>query len=111
MTVQMLSIIGAVFAVAVGSISPALARGRGLVVAHPFRWSGYDRDNGDLLSGRRLAAAFCQSFRAMNFSWWTFALQAVNFLILIWLLRRFLFKPVSAIVARRQQEIARGMTE
>jgi ATP synthase F0 subunit b len=47
----------------------------------------------------------------MNFSWWTFALQAVNFLILIWLLRRFLFKPVSAIVARRQQEIARGMTE
>ena len=31
----------------------------------------------------------------MNFSWWTFALQAVNFLILVWLLRRFLFKPVS----------------
>ena len=47
----------------------------------------------------------------MNFSWWTFALQAVNFLILIWLLRRFLFKPVSAIVARRKEEIARGMTE
>ena len=23
----------------------------------------------------------------MNFSWWTFALQAVNFLILIWLLQ------------------------
>jgi F-type H+-transporting ATPase subunit b len=47
----------------------------------------------------------------MNFSWWTFALQAVNFLILIWLLRRFLFKPVAAIVARRKEEIARGMTE
>ena len=47
----------------------------------------------------------------MNFSWWTFALQAVNFLILIWLLRRFLFKPVGAIVARRKEEIARGMTE
>ncbi|MGA7871695.1 MAG: F0F1 ATP synthase subunit delta [Candidatus Binatus sp.] len=47
----------------------------------------------------------------MNFSWWTFALQAVNFLILVWLLRRFLFKPVSAIVARRKEEIARGMTE
>ena len=47
----------------------------------------------------------------MNFSWWTFALQAVNFLILIWLLRRFLFKPVTAIVARRKEEIARGMTE
>jgi F-type H+-transporting ATPase subunit b len=47
----------------------------------------------------------------MNFSWWTFALQAVNFLILIWLLQRFLFKPVTAIVARRKEEIARGMTE
>jgi ATP synthase F0 subunit b len=47
----------------------------------------------------------------MNFSWWTFALQAANFLILVWLLRRFLFKPVSSIVARRKQEIARGMAE
>jgi F-type H+-transporting ATPase subunit b len=47
----------------------------------------------------------------MNFSWWTFALQAVNFLILIWLLKRFLFKPVTAVVARRKEEIARGMTE
>jgi len=47
----------------------------------------------------------------MNFSWWTFALQAANFLILIWLLRRFLFKPVGAIVARRKEQIARGMAE
>jgi len=47
----------------------------------------------------------------MSFSWWTFALQAANFLILVWLLRRFLFKPVSAVVARRKEEIARGMAE
>jgi F0F1-type ATP synthase membrane subunit b/b' len=47
----------------------------------------------------------------MKFSWWTFALQAANFLILVWLLRRFLFKPVSAIVARRKEEIARGLSE
>ena len=47
----------------------------------------------------------------MSFSWWTFALQAVNFLILVWLLRRFLFKPVTAMVARRKEEIARGMAE
>ena len=47
----------------------------------------------------------------MNFSWWSFALQAANFLVLVWLLRRFLFKPVSAIVARRKEEIARGMAE
>lgn len=47
----------------------------------------------------------------MNFSWWTFALQAANFLILIWLLQRFLFKPVKEMVARRKQEIARVLTE
>jgi len=47
----------------------------------------------------------------MNFSWWTFGLQAANFLILVWLLRRFLFKPVNAIVARRKEELARGVAE
>jgi len=47
----------------------------------------------------------------MNFSWWTFALQAANFLILVWLLQRFLFKPVKAIVARRKKEISRALTE
>jgi F-type H+-transporting ATPase subunit b len=47
----------------------------------------------------------------MNFSWWTFALQAANFLILVWLLQRFLFKPVKAVVARRKEEISRALTE
>ena len=47
----------------------------------------------------------------MSFSWWTFALQAANFLILVWLLRRFLFKPVKAIVARRKEEISHVLTE
>jgi F-type H+-transporting ATPase subunit b len=47
----------------------------------------------------------------MNFSWWTFALQAANFLILVWLLQRFLFKPVKAIVARRKEEISRALNE
>jgi F-type H+-transporting ATPase subunit b len=47
----------------------------------------------------------------MSFSWSTFALQAVNFLILVWLLKRFLFKPVSAIVAQRKAEIARALSD
>jgi F-type H+-transporting ATPase subunit b len=47
----------------------------------------------------------------MSFSWSTFALQVVNFLVLVWLLKRFLFKPVSAIVARRKAEIARAQAE
>jgi F-type H+-transporting ATPase subunit b len=47
----------------------------------------------------------------MKFDWWTFALQAVNFLILVWLLQRFLFKPVKAIIARRKEEISHALTE
>jgi F-type H+-transporting ATPase subunit b len=42
----------------------------------------------------------------MHIDGWTIALQAVNFLILVWLLRRFLYKPVMAVIARRQAEIA-----
>ena len=47
----------------------------------------------------------------MSFSWSTFALQAANFIILVWLLQRFLFKPVKAIVAQRKQEISRTLEE
>ncbi len=38
----------------------------------------------------------------MHINWWTLALQTVNVLILIWLLARFFFRPVAAIVAERQ---------
>jgi F-type H+-transporting ATPase subunit b len=47
----------------------------------------------------------------MSFSWSTFALQAINFLALVWLLKRFLFKPVRAIVAQRKAEITRVQAE
>jgi F-type H+-transporting ATPase subunit b len=47
----------------------------------------------------------------MSFSWSTFALQVINFLVLVWLLKRFLFKPVSAIVAQRKTEIVRVQAE
>jgi len=40
----------------------------------------------------------------MRIDWWTLALQTANVLILIWLLARFLFRPVADIVARRQEE-------
>ena len=42
----------------------------------------------------------------MSIDWWTLGLQTANFLILIWLLQRFLYRPVLAIIARRQTEIA-----
>jgi F-type H+-transporting ATPase subunit b len=38
----------------------------------------------------------------MHVDWQTLALQAVNFLILIWLLQRFLYKPVRAVIERRR---------
>lgn len=38
----------------------------------------------------------------MHINWWTLALQAINVLILIWLLSRFLYRPVVAAIAARQ---------
>lgn len=39
----------------------------------------------------------------MTFDWWTLAIQAVNFLILVWLLQRFLYKPVKDIIEQRRR--------
>lgn len=41
----------------------------------------------------------------MQFDWVTFGLQIVNVLVLLAILRHFLFRPVADIVARRQAEI------
>lgn len=41
----------------------------------------------------------------MTFDLWTVGLQAVNFLVLVWLLQKFLFKPVTGAIARRQQAV------
>lgn len=38
----------------------------------------------------------------MHFDPWTFGLQAANFLVLVWLLHRFLYRPVLQIIAARQ---------
>lgn len=38
----------------------------------------------------------------MHFDPWTLGLQAANFLVLVWLLHRFLYRPVLAMVAARQ---------
>jgi F-type H+-transporting ATPase subunit b len=43
----------------------------------------------------------------MTIDWWTLALQTVNVLILVWILGRFFFRPVMAIVARRQEEASK----
>ncbi len=40
----------------------------------------------------------------MNLDWSTLALQTVNFLVLVWLLQRFLYRPVLAVIDRRRAE-------
>ncbi len=42
----------------------------------------------------------------MLIDWFTVAAQAVNFLILVWLLKRFLYKPILAAVDEREKRIA-----
>ncbi len=46
----------------------------------------------------------------MTINWWTFSLQTVNFLILVWLLSRFFWRPVAALIERRRQ-IARDLLD
>lgn len=47
----------------------------------------------------------------MQFDWWTFALQTVNFLVLVWLLWRFLYRPVSAVIEKRKRLAEQAFTE
>ena len=41
----------------------------------------------------------------MHFDWSTLALQTVNFAILVWLLHRFLYRPVLRLLDARRTEI------
>lgn len=45
----------------------------------------------------------------MSFDWTTFIFQLVNFVVLLAILRKFLFRPVSDVIARRKAEIEDAM--
>jgi len=47
----------------------------------------------------------------MQIDWWTLGLQTINALVLIWLLSRFLFRPIASILADRKTAAARLMDE
>lgn len=47
----------------------------------------------------------------MHIDWWTLGFQTLNALVLVWLLARFLFRPVAKIVAERQRTAATLMAE
>ena len=43
----------------------------------------------------------------MHLDWWTIALQTINFAVLVWLLHRFLYKPVLRLIDARKAEVLR----
>jgi F-type H+-transporting ATPase subunit b len=47
----------------------------------------------------------------MQIDWLTVAAQIVNFLVLVWLLKRFLYRPVMDAMARREGRIAARLAE
>jgi len=47
----------------------------------------------------------------MRIDLWTLALQTVNVLILVWLLARFLFRPVRAMISERQDQAERLLAD
>jgi F-type H+-transporting ATPase subunit b len=47
----------------------------------------------------------------MEFDWTTFVLEVVNFLVLVWLLKHFFYRPVLAVIARRREGIEKTLTD
>ncbi len=41
----------------------------------------------------------------MEINWTTFILEIINFLVLVWLLKHFFYRPVKAVIQRRQQDV------
>src|ERR1700689_4054513 len=47
----------------------------------------------------------------MLINWFTVAAQAINFLILVWLLKRFLYKPILHAIDEREKGISTQLAE
>jgi len=47
----------------------------------------------------------------VELNWSTFILEIINFLVLVWILKRFLYKPVLEIIARRQASIDKTLAD
>jgi F-type H+-transporting ATPase subunit b len=47
----------------------------------------------------------------MHIDWWTLGLQAINALVLVWLLAHFLFRPVVDAIAARQKAAGQILTD
>ena len=47
----------------------------------------------------------------MELSWSTFLLEMFNFLVLIWILKHFLYKPVLGVIAKRQEGVEKTLSD
>ena len=47
----------------------------------------------------------------MLINWFTVCAQAINFLILVWLLKRFLYKPILHAIDEREKGIATQLAD
>lgn len=47
----------------------------------------------------------------MELSWSTFVLELVNFVVLVWILKHFLYKPVLAIIAKRRSDVEKSLSD
>lgn len=47
----------------------------------------------------------------MELNWSTFLLEIINFLVLVWILKRFLYQPVLDVITRRRKAIAGQLAE
>ena len=45
----------------------------------------------------------------MQYDWTTFVLEIINFLVLVWLLKHFLYRPVMGVIARRQAAVEQSI--
>jgi F-type H+-transporting ATPase subunit b len=47
----------------------------------------------------------------VELSWSTFVLEIINFLVLVWILKRFLYRPVLEVIARRRAGIEKTLAD
>lgn len=47
----------------------------------------------------------------MELNWSTFLLEIINFLILVWILKHFFYKPVLNVIARRRRSIEKSLND
>ena len=47
----------------------------------------------------------------MEFDWTTFTLEIINFLILVWILKRFLYRPILDVIGKRRDGIEKALAD